>query len=138
MSKLSILHIRRRLTDSRGNALVEFALLFPLLLLVLFGITEFGRALSTVQTLNAAAREGARIAMVTSPDADLVNARVNEVLTAAGITPTAITIAGPDGTAESTVQVTVQADFDVLTGSILGTFSGTIPLSGSAVMRHEG
>jgi Flp pilus assembly protein TadG len=50
--------------DDRGAAAVEFALVLPLLLLILFGIIEFGRAWSVKQTLTDAAREGARIAVV--------------------------------------------------------------------------
>jgi hypothetical protein len=41
-----------------------------ILLLVVFGITEFGRAFLTLNILNTAAREGARLAVVTAPDVD--------------------------------------------------------------------
>jgi Flp pilus assembly protein TadG len=116
---------------------VEFALVLPLLLLVLFGITEFGRAIATVEVLNAAAREGARIAAVTAPDQTLVTNRVNQVLAAAAITPSSIIVVGPVGSPESTVQVTVQSDFQVLSASVL-PFQGTITLQGVSVMRHEG
>src|ERR1700747_2671037 len=43
----------------RGAAAVEFALVFPLLLLIVFGIIDFGRALNAQITLTQAAREGA-------------------------------------------------------------------------------
>lgn len=49
---------------SRGQALVEFAFVVPIFLLLLFGIIEFGRYVYTVQILNNAAREGARYAIV--------------------------------------------------------------------------
>lgn len=127
--------LRRR---SAGNAVVEFALVLPLFLLLVFGVTEFGRALSVVQVLNSAAREGARIAAVTDPDQQAVEDRVNEVLAATSVTPTAVVVEGPVGSPESTVRVTVTSDFVVLSGSVLGTFSGTITLSGVSVMRHEG
>ena len=58
--------MRRRLARSaardRGAAAVEFALLLPVLLLLVFGIIDFGRALNAQITLTQAAREGARIA----------------------------------------------------------------------------
>lgn len=127
----------RRARGTSGNAMIEMALLLPLLLLVLFGITEVGRAIATTATLNAAAREGARIAAVTAPDVALVTTRVNEVLTAAAVTPSGITVEGPLGTAERTVRVTVRSNFDVLSGTILDSFAGTITLRGVAVMRHE-
>jgi Flp pilus assembly protein TadG len=43
---------------------VEFALILPLLLIVLIGTIEFGRVYSQVQVYNGAAREGARCAAV--------------------------------------------------------------------------
>ena len=43
----------------RGQALLEFALALPVLLLLLFGVLEFGRAFSTKIAMENAAREGA-------------------------------------------------------------------------------
>ena len=48
----------------RGQALVEFALVAPIFLLLTFSIVDFGWYVYTVQTLNEAAREGARYAIV--------------------------------------------------------------------------
>jgi Flp pilus assembly protein TadG len=128
-----------RLGGNAGNAVIEFALVFPLLLLVVFGISEFGRALRTVQALNSAAREGARLAAVTAPDQGAVTARVNEVLAAAQVTPSGTTVVGPSGGGlEQTVTVTVTSDFEVLSGTILETFAGTITFQGVSVMRFEG
>ncbi len=135
--KPGLASIRTRIGGARGNAMIELALLLPLLLLVLFGITEVGRAIATTATLNAAAREGARIAAVTAPNVAAVNTRINEVLAAAAVTPSSITVEGPVGTSEQTVTVTVRSDFDVLSGTILDSFAGTITLRGVAVMRHE-
>lgn len=52
---------RRR---SRGQALVEFALVVPWFFLMLFGIIEAGRFIFYYETLNNATREGARYAIV--------------------------------------------------------------------------
>ena len=46
----------------RGQALVEFALVIPIFLLVLFGLLDMGRAVYANHTLNQAAREAARLA----------------------------------------------------------------------------
>jgi hypothetical protein len=94
----------------------------------------------TLNLLTSAAREGARLAVVTAPDVAAVTLRVTDVCTSAGVTPTSITCAGPD--ADRRVTVTVQADFEVIPGQILGWFggdgfSGTIPLRATSVMRHE-
>ena len=61
--------IRRRTGNgsprrSRGQALVEFALVIPLFLLMLIALFDLGRAVFAYNTLTNAAREGARIAIV--------------------------------------------------------------------------
>ncbi|UCG51300.1 MAG: pilus assembly protein [Candidatus Latescibacterota bacterium] len=123
---------------NRGQSVIEFALVLPLLLLLLFGITEFGRAWMTMNILTSAAREGCRLAVVTAPNVPAVTARVTAVCGSAGITPTSINVTGPDASdPERRVTVTVQANFQIIPGTILGTFSGTIPLSATSVMRHE-
>ncbi|MCH7549035.1 MAG: pilus assembly protein [Candidatus Krumholzibacteriota bacterium] len=124
---------------NRGQAIIEFAFVLPMLLLVLFGITEFGRAWMTANILTAAAREGCRLAVVTGPDSTAVIARVTQVCGAAGVTPTAVLVSGPDPfDIQRRVTVTVQTDFTVFSGTILGTFTGTIPLGATMTMRHEG
>lgn len=123
---------------SRGQSIIEFAIVLPVLLLVLFGITEFGRAWMTANILTTAAREGCRLAVVTAPDTALVITRVTDVCAVAGVTPTSIIVVPPDPLdPQRRVTVTVSTDFEVLTGSILGTFSGTIPLQSTCTMRHE-
>ncbi|NMC73943.1 MAG: hypothetical protein GYA56_06245 [Geobacteraceae bacterium] len=50
--------------NNRGQALVELAILLPLLLMLVLGIFEFGRAMYIKNTLTHAARAGARAAVV--------------------------------------------------------------------------
>lgn len=64
-------------TRSRGQALVEFALVFPLALMVLFAVFDIGRAVFIYNGLTNAAREGARLAIV-NQDKALVGQRVQE------------------------------------------------------------
>jgi Flp pilus assembly protein TadG len=54
---------RKRRRGDRGQSLVEFALVIPLFLLILFGILEFGFLLYSRITLINATREGARTAV---------------------------------------------------------------------------
>lgn len=130
--------MRSIVRDSRGQSVIEFALVLPILLLLVFGVTEFGRAWMTMNVLTAAAREGCRVAVVTDPDVAAVNARVNELCSAARVVPTAVTVTGPDpADPDRRVTVIVQSDFQVIPGQVLGTFSGTIPLQSTCVMRHE-
>ena len=57
-----------RTRTDRGAALVEFALILPLLVLLVFGVIEFGRGYHTKTTLTHAAREGVRVAALDSGD----------------------------------------------------------------------
>lgn len=54
--------VDRRVPNENGATLVEFAVVAPLLFLLLFGVIEFGRAVVTYTAVNTAAREGARYA----------------------------------------------------------------------------
>jgi hypothetical protein len=54
----------RRPRDARGQSLVEFALVIPIILLVIVGFFEIGRAVFAYNTLANAARQGARVATV--------------------------------------------------------------------------
>jgi Flp pilus assembly protein TadG len=56
--------IRDRISREEGVAAVEFAIVLPLLCLILFGVLEFGRVWSQYQVFQGAAREGARCAAV--------------------------------------------------------------------------
>ena len=56
--------IRGRISREEGVAAVEFALILPVLALLLFGVLEFGRVWSQYQVYQGAAREGARCAAV--------------------------------------------------------------------------
>src|SRR5712691_10515823 len=61
------MHRLRSGSADRGAAAVEFALLLPILLLIVFGIIDFGRAYNAQVTLTQAAREGVRLAALSQP-----------------------------------------------------------------------
>ena len=63
----------RRQRDERGQAIVEFALIVSIFVLVLMGIFDFGRAIFAFNTINQAAREGARLAIVDQTVAHIQN-----------------------------------------------------------------
>jgi Flp pilus assembly protein TadG len=73
--------------SERGQALVELALTLPMLLVVMFVVIEFGRALFQYNILAQATREGARVGVVSAESAVPTDGvtRMNELLTAAGI-----------------------------------------------------
>ena len=74
----------RRHVRQRSQALIEFALVSPVLLLLLFGVIDIGRAIFYYDTLNHAAREGARVAIRASnalpTNADVLTAVSGQML----------------------------------------------------------
>jgi Flp pilus assembly protein TadG len=82
---------RGRLAGQRGAQLVEFALVLPVLLLVLAGILDMGFMFKDFQVVTNAAREGARMAALPGWSTSLVTARVNSYLAAGGLQGSATT-----------------------------------------------
>jgi Flp pilus assembly protein TadG len=76
--------VRRSHDPQRSQALIEFALVSPVLLLLLFGVIDLGRAIFYFDTLNHAAREGARVAIRASnalpTNADVLTAVSGQML----------------------------------------------------------
>jgi len=109
--------------DDRGAAAVELALVTPLLLLILFGIIDFGRMLHAQVTLTEAAREGARAAVVRSS----VAARVDAVANALSGPHTVDAVSCPSKPTDANdANVTVRYTFSFVTpiGAIAGMFPG--------------
>ncbi len=120
----------------RGAAAVEFALVLPLLVLLVFGIIDFGRMLTTKITLTEAAREGARAAALI--DADAARARVAAVLGPEGTTTTVdVTECGAAAAPTADATVVVHHRFTFVTPvAILADLSATgeIDLTATGVM----
>jgi hypothetical protein len=75
-----------------GQALVEFIIVFPVLLLLLFGIIEMGAAWRTYQVTTNAAREGARMTVLPDADEDEIRDAIDERLLRGGLTPASASI----------------------------------------------
>ena len=120
-----------KLDNNKGAALVELAIVLPLLLLIVFGIFEYGRAMYITNTLNNAAREGARRAAVTPAHIN-IDAYVTSVIPfdKTGLTITTNPTAPSAG---ASVKVTVTLPFQGLTGFVPVPAS----LRGEATMRYE-
>jgi len=119
--------------SERGAAAVEFALVFPILILVLIGIVEYGSVFNTQLMLTSAAREGARTMAVTgsagAARTAVIDAAVGTTLTAANVTvtPTACTSTG-------NVSVTVVYNKPYLTG----LFGAPVALEGKSTRKCFG
>lgn len=115
--------------SEKGSSSVEFALILPVLILILFGIIQFGFVFNNYLAVTHAAREGARLAAVGLYSEAVVRERAYPV------DPTAILVSYPNGENHGEpVQVTVRADSPLFI-PLFG--SQTIPLESRAEMRIE-
>jgi len=139
--------IRQRLASERGAELIEFAMVLPLLLMLVFGIVDFGFMFQRYLVVTNAAREGARMASLPNYLPEQVQARVNAYIAAGGLTGTATT---PPPVTESmtvggrtftVVRVTVSYSHDfVFLGPIMSLFGdglSSTTLNAVATMRLE-
>jgi len=126
--------------SERGTALIEFALVLPLLLVLTLAVVDLSRAFYAKNVVEQAAREGVRLLAVTSTaDSALVRSRVLEVAKFGGVTVSGLTISGPDAARQ--VQVDVQCQFSWLMPGLFelvgAGLSNPTTLAGKAVMRDE-
>jgi Flp pilus assembly protein TadG len=119
----------------RGAAAVEFALVLPVLMLLIFGIVDFGRMLNAKITITEAAREGARAAALVDASAGADRARAaadGYAIDKPRVTPCANP---PNAADDATVTVTYQFHFITPVSFLLGAGSdGTVELSAKGVM----
>ena len=144
----------RRARQDDGSAVVEFALVLPLLLLLVSGIIDFGRIYWEQSTTSAAAREGVRlVALGKTAGSDIADAvdssgmsdldvtvevgAVSTVVESAGVVDTSVTI--PACTPGDPVTVIVTTPFTFWTPlPDLAGITGLDTLSGKGVMRCGG
>jgi hypothetical protein len=128
----------------RGAVAVEMAIVLPLLLLILLGIIEFGRALNVQVSLTQAAREGARYAAIHHGEAGL-NVSGTALAAAPALSGLPVSVTNDANSCSSTrnVTVTTQVTLPSLTGFFNATLFGTpgvfpLSMSGVGVMRCGG
>lgn len=133
--------LRKGLRSESGASAVEFALLLPVLMMILFGIIEFGFALYQQAILTNASREGARLGIVQSVPAITtaqINAAIDNYLTPTGINPTNVSrtiVAG--GVTGTPVRVTLTLPYTFMVLPGLTSVVPTINLNAWTEMRHE-
>ena len=120
----------------RGAAAVEFALVAPLLLILLLGIIEFGFVFNNQISLNQAVREGVRVEALETGSGDEVTRASFLGVTGSG-GDLGVSVSGCDGDAErATVSATYPHQLVVLPGGLLSI--GNPTLTGEATMRCGG
>jgi Flp pilus assembly protein TadG len=139
--------MRRKIKSQRGTAAVEFALVLPLLILILFGTIEFGLLLYNQQVITNASREGSRAGIVVGSsrvtDAEISNVVgnycLNNLVSFDGNTAPVIEI-DPSGNRNGSLfgtdlSVTVTYEYSFLVLSTLGF--GNQTLRATTLMKME-
>jgi len=141
--------IRKR---ERGQAMVETAIAIPLLLVLMVGIFEIGRAYETWQVLTNAAREGARMAITPSSTVPTTTALIRQYMADGQLTNSGTASVVVDksasitvnGTAVSASLVTVDYPFEfmmlqpvVRLVAPAATVGGPLTMRATSVMRNE-
>ncbi len=127
----------------RGQAMVEFVLVLPVFLLLVFAIVDFGMGFHAWLTVTNSAREGARLGAVRGTNAEITQ-RVQDTADTLDLANMTILVTNAQGDPGESVVVDVDYDYTLITplDSVLGLISGgsvgpTIKFSSSADMRLE-
>lgn len=128
----------READRTRGAAAVEFAIVLTLLLMIVFGVIDFGRSYNAKETLTQAAREGARLVALNQSN---VVSRTQAAAT--GLSPVNVNVVQscPAGASQGTdAKVTVTYRFTFVTPllALVGRASGPITLTGVGEMPCAG
>jgi Flp pilus assembly pilin Flp len=124
---------RRAVRSDSGAAAVEFAIILPLLVLILGGIIDFGFAFNAQISLTHAAREGVRVEALRNGDGGAVAEAAFAAPVVVNISGTTLQPCPPPPTPDARATVRITADYDFI---ILPLATRT--LRGEAVMRCGG
>jgi Flp pilus assembly protein TadG len=129
--------LRGLIKDNRGQALVELAMTLPILLMLLFGIVEFGRIFNAYLVVNNAAREGARVAAVGYANEEIIST-VNKAAAIFDARDLDIQI-DPENSREQGKEVVVSVSYsvDIFAPIISAIIPDPFEVAGTSVMRVE-
>ncbi|MBO8172214.1 MAG: pilus assembly protein [Bacillaceae bacterium] len=125
--------------SQKGQSTVELALSMMVLLLILFGITDFGRVFHAYLTLEHASREAARLASVGGDNSEIIQ-KAKDAAASLDLSQLTISITPTDSSKRvrgSTVSVQLEYQIDFLTPLIQPVFPDPFSLKNQAVMRVE-
>jgi Flp pilus assembly protein TadG len=125
-----------RFRDERGQSLVEIAFVLPVLLLILLGIFDFGRAIYAYNAVSNSAREAARLAIVNQSSAAVI---AEGKRAAIGLDPSRVNVTFPAPSCSligCEVAVTVDHEWRAIT-PLLQDLIGPIRLEATTEMPLE-
>lgn len=128
----------KRFSKSKGQAIVETALILPVILLILTGIIDFGLLFNNYLVIVNASREGARIAAVGSSDTE-INTRIANITSTLDQSKVTTTIYPAESLRKKGDPVTVTVGYDntLLTPIISAIVPNPLHIEGKTVMRIE-
>lgn len=132
-----MLQIAKYFKNNRGQAMVEFALIVPVLLLLVFGIMEFSMVMHQYMVVTEAAREGARAAAVGGDDALIATAATNAATGLESNKIQVVVVPTPERVRGEPVTVTVSYPVTLVTPLISAFFPADYRVKGITVMRVE-
>ena len=128
----------KSLRNQNGQSLVEFAIILPIILLLVMGILQFGMMLNSYLAIQNAAREGARAGVVGSTDTEIRNLIIS---TSPVLEPVNLNVNVTPGEAErksgDTLTVNVTYNYKLIVPIINSLFSSGVVLRGQTSMRIE-
>ena len=130
--------MQRWRSDERGTASLEFILIAPFLLLILFASVELSRAWFTMNLLTTAAREAVRAAVVAAPAqvSAVGNARLAQML-GAGNYSGGVTCSTNPCAQDSRVTANISMNFNTVVPNLLWMIPQPLVLQQTASMTFE-
>jgi Flp pilus assembly protein TadG len=124
--------------NQKGQSLVEFAIILPIILLLLMGIVEFGMMLNSYLTIQNVAREGSRLGIVGGSDVeiDTLIRNISPNLTPADLTVD-ITPAENSRNSGETLTVSITYNYHMTVPIISALFNNVIVLRSQSSMRLQ-
>lgn len=124
--------------NSKGQAIVELALILPLLLFLIIAMIDFGRVLNAYLVANHASREGARQAAVGKSDVEITET-INYTAVSLDSSSVNITISPQESNRNrgTEVQVTVSCQVEIVTPLISHILTNPYTIQTSTSMRVE-
>ncbi|CAH2714468.1 hypothetical protein BACCIP111895_01631 [Neobacillus rhizosphaerae] len=119
--------------SEKGQSLVEFALIVPVLVFLLLGIMDFARIFHAYLTIDHAGREAARAASIGKDAATITNIAVDQGASI-GLKTTNVTVS--TGSSGTNAKITIHYPITFLT-PMIGNIVGPLNLKDTTVMRVE-
>lgn len=131
--------IVKRGGGDRGSALVEFVLVFPIVMVMLFGIVEFGILLNAQLVLDSTARDAARRSAVEGGATERVYELIESQLLTGGIEPEEVEVYISPWTAPygHSIRVRLTYEYPLMVPAIRAIVGRSVSLKSEVITRSE-